>query len=141
MEENERVVRRFYDCFNAGDVIAAAEQYAEDCEWDFPAFDDACHSRQEVLEVCRGWRDAFPDGRVDVVRALTCGDVLVVEWDSHGTWTGPMGVSAGEPNGQRFRRRGCAVTEVKDGKIVRCRDYFDRANMYGPLGLLHLLES
>ena len=25
--------------------------------------------------------------------------------------------------------------------IVRCRDYFDRANMYEPLGLMHLMAS
>ena len=62
---------------------------------------------------------------------------MIVEWDSHGTWRGPL---AGEaPNGRRFQRRGCAVTEVEAGKIVRCRDYFDRANMYAPLGLMYVL--
>ena len=141
MDENERIVREFYDRFNAGDVAGAARQYAESCEWDFPAFGSACRSREEVLEVCRSWKTAFPDGRVDVVGAIVCGDFVVVEWDSHGTWTGAMGNAAGEPNGKRFRRRGCAVTEVKAGKIVRCRDYFDRANMYEPLGLMHLIAG
>lgn len=139
MNENEVVVRRFYDRFNDGDNVGAARQYAEQCEWDFPAFDAQCHTRQEVLGVCNGWRTAFPDGRVDVVSVHDCGDVLVVEWDSFGTWTGPMAGDASEPNGLTFRRRGCAVTEVRDRQIIRCRDYFDRANMYGPLGLLHLL--
>ena len=142
MSENERVARRFYDLFNEGDVVGAARQYAEQCEWDFPAFAAACHTRQEVLDVCVGWRTAFPDGRVDVVETLECGPaIVVVEWDSFGTWTGPLPGASAKPNGKRFRRRGCAVTEVRAGQIVRCRDYFDRANMYGPLGLLHLLAS
>jgi steroid delta-isomerase-like uncharacterized protein len=139
MAENESVVRRFYDRFNDGDVVAAAQQYAEQCEWDFPAFGTKCRTRQEVLDVCRGWRTAFPDGRVEVVNLLDCGETIVVEWNSFGTWTGPLAGEALEPNGREFRRRGCAVTEVRAGQIVRCRDYFDRANMYGPLGLVHLL--
>jgi steroid delta-isomerase-like uncharacterized protein len=136
---SEPVVRRFYEAFNAGDVEAAAAQYAEECEWEFPAFDSVCRTRQEVLEVCRDWKDAFPDGVVEIAQLAACGDVVIVEWDSHGTWTGPLGGEA--PNGRRFQRRGCAVTEVKDGKIVRCRDYFDRANMYAPLGLMHVLTD
>ena len=141
MEQNEQVVRDFYDRFNAGDVEGAANQYAEECEWDFPAFNSVCHTRVEVLEVCQSWKAAFPDGRVDVVNAIGCDDIVVVEWDSRGTWTGPLGAAAGEPNGQAFHRRGCAVTEVQADKIVRCRDYFDRANMYGPLGLMHLITA
>lgn len=141
MDDNERIVRDFYDRFNAGDVDGAAGQYAEDCEWDFPAFDSVCRSRQEVLDVCRSWKAAFPDGRVEVIDAIVCGDNVVVEWDSHGTWTGWLGATAGEPNGKQFRRRGCAVMQLEAGKIVRCRDYFDRANMYAPLGLMHLIAD
>jgi steroid delta-isomerase-like uncharacterized protein len=140
MDDSERTVREFYDRFNDGDVVGAADQYAEICEWDFPAFGSVCRSRREVLEVCQSWKAAFPDGRVEVINAIVCGGSVVVEWDSHGTWTGPMGAAAGEPNGKRFRRRGCAVAQVESGKIVRCTDYFDRANMYAPLGVMHLIE-
>jgi steroid delta-isomerase-like uncharacterized protein len=140
--EKERVVRQFYDAFNAGDVERAAAEYAEKCEWEFPAFGRVCRTREEVLDVCRSWRTAFPDGRVEIANVIACDDVVIVEWDSHGTWTGPLGGGRDDqPNGRRFQRRGCAVTEVEDGKIVRCRDYFDRANMYEPLGLMHVLAG
>src|SRR3954466_11960429 len=115
MTASERIVREFYDRFNAGDVDGAAEQYAEDCEWDFPAFGTVCRTRQDVLDVCRGWRAAFPDGRVDVTHAIVCDDTGVVEWASYGTWTGPLGAAAGEPNGKRFERRGCAIAKVQAG--------------------------
>jgi steroid delta-isomerase-like uncharacterized protein len=141
MTDNELVVRRFYELFNAGDVEGAARTYASECEWDFPAFGAVCRSRREVLDVCQGWKTAFPDGRVEVVNVVVSGDVVVAEWDSHGTWSGPLSEEAGEPNGRRFRRRGCAVAEVHGGEIVRCRDYFDRANMYAPLGLTHLIAG
>jgi hypothetical protein len=64
---------------------------------------------------------------------------VVVEWHAQGTQTGPL---RGEPpSGRRFERRGCAVAEVEEGKIVRYRDYFDRAQVYEPLGLMHLLTG
>jgi SnoaL-like domain len=61
VNEDERAVREFYDRFNAGDVEGAADQYAEECEWDFPAFSSVCRTRAEVLDVCRSWKTAFPD--------------------------------------------------------------------------------
>jgi ketosteroid isomerase-like protein len=59
MTASERIVRRFYDRFNAGDVDGAAEQYAEDCEWDFPAFGAMCRTRQQVLDVSEVGRLRF----------------------------------------------------------------------------------
>ena len=58
MDQNERVVRDFYDRFNAGDVEGAADAYAQKCEWDFPAFNSVCRSRAEVLDVCQSWKAA-----------------------------------------------------------------------------------
>ena len=75
MSGSELVVRRFYDAFNAGDVEAAAAQYAEKCEWDFPAFGSVCRTRQEVLDVCRAWKAAFPDGVVEIAQLTHCGDI------------------------------------------------------------------
>ena len=79
MTATERVVRQFYDLFNAGDIAGAAEQYAEECEWDFPAFGAVCRTRQEVLDVCRSWKAAFPDGQVKVTNVIDGGTTIVVE--------------------------------------------------------------
>jgi steroid delta-isomerase-like uncharacterized protein len=138
--EQERVLREFYAAFNAGDLERAAQQFASECEWDFPAFGMVERSPEEILEnVLRPWKTSFPDGRVEVVNAISCDSFVIIEWDSRGTWTGPL--RGEEPNGRSFERRGCAVAELQGGKIVRCRDYFDRANMYEPLGLMHLMTD
>jgi steroid delta-isomerase-like uncharacterized protein len=140
--EQERVLREFYDAFNAGDLERSAAQFAEECEYEFVAFGLAAtaRTREEVLEGLRGWRASFPDGRVDPINVVVSGRTVVVEWDSGGTWTGAP-IRGAQPNGQRFERRGCAVAEVENGKIVRCRDYFDRANMWQPLGLMHSFKE
>jgi limonene-1,2-epoxide hydrolase len=98
--EEERVVREFYEAFNAGDLERSAAQFA----------------------------------------VIASGDTVIVEWDSRGTWTGAS-IRGKQPNARRFERRGCAVAEVEQGKIVRCRDYFDRANMWQPLGLMHSFDG
>jgi ketosteroid isomerase-like protein len=84
MTDSELVVRRFYERFNAGDLEGAARMYADECEWDFPAFGAVCRSRGEVLDVCEGWKAAFRNGRVEVLNVVVSGDVVVAEWDSTG---------------------------------------------------------
>ena len=140
--EQERVLREFYDAFNAGDLERSAAQFAEECEYEFVAFGSAAtqRTRDEVLQGLRSWRASFPDGRVAPTNVVASGTTVVVEWDSRGTWTGAP-IRGKQPNGRRFERRGCAVAEVENGKIVRCRDYFDRANMWQPLGLMHSFEG
>jgi hypothetical protein len=77
---------------------------------------------------------------VEAINVITSGNTVVVEWDSRGTWKGAP-TRGEQPNGRRFERRGYAVAEVESGKIVRCRDYFDRANMCEPLRLMHFFTG
>ena len=86
----ERILREFYDAFNDGDLERSAAQFALECEYEFVAFGSARtqRSREQVLEGLRNWRSAFPDGRVNAKSIITSGNTVVVEWDSHGTWTG-----------------------------------------------------
>ena len=48
------------------------------------------------------------------------GDVVVIEWRTSGTRAA---------DGVTFSRRGCAVAEVRGGKIAAYRDYFDRQTL------------
>jgi steroid delta-isomerase-like uncharacterized protein len=135
--KEERILREFYDAFNGGDLERSAAQFAEECQYEFVPFDSTHtqRTRHQVLEGLRSWRAAFPDGRVEPISVIACGNTVIVEWDSHGTWTGAP-IRGEQSNGRRFERRGCAVAQVENGRIVRCRDYFDRLNMWEPLGLL-----
>jgi predicted ester cyclase len=77
--------------------------------------------------------DAFPDGRGEILNLVACGETVVVEWLVHGTHAGRY--EDQPPTGRRFERRGCSVAEVRDGKIVGYRDYFDRLTLTEQLGL------
>jgi predicted ester cyclase len=81
--------------------------------------------------------DAFPDWTVEVVNVVASGPYVATEWKTTGTHEGMF---RGEsPTGIRFRREGCSVAEVEGGKIVRYRDYYDRATLPEQLGLTDVL--
>jgi steroid delta-isomerase-like uncharacterized protein len=116
-----------------------AVAFAEPCDYETVASGSMMGTGADVAERLRAWATAFPDGFVEMTNVFAVARWVVVEWRAQGTQTGPL---RGEPpSGRRFERRGCAVAEVEEGKIVRYRDYFDRAQMYEPLGLMHVLTG
>lgn len=135
----EAVVRQLYESFNERDFERAAALFAAPCEYETISSNVVSRTGAEVAAGLRAWAAAFPDGVVAMTNVIAAGPWVVVEWHARGTQTGPL---RGEPpTGRRFERRGCAVAQVENGKIVRYRDYFDRAQMYEPLGLMHLLSG
>jgi steroid delta-isomerase-like uncharacterized protein len=134
-----KCVRELYEAFNERDFERVAATFAEPCEYESIAAGSMMRTGAEVAEGLRAWATSFADGFVEMTNVIAVGPWVVVEWHAQGTQTGPL---RGEPpSGRRFERRGCAVAQVVGGKIVRYRDYFDRAQMYEPLGLMHLLTG
>src|SRR4051794_1804233 len=64
-----------------------------------------------------------PIGRVETANVVVCGEVVVVDWGSHGTWTGPMDARSGESSGKRFQTR-LRGGGARVGKNVRWRVYW-----------------
>ena len=135
----EEVVRDLYDAFNARDFERAAALFADPRVYESIASGAVSRTGADVAAGLRVWATAFPDGAVAITNVIAVGPWVVVEWTAQGTQTGPL--RGQPPSGRRFERRGCAVAEVADEKIVRYRDYFDRAQMYEQLGLMHLLTG
>lgn len=133
----EGTVRRMFDALNARDYARAAGAIAEDCEWESIATGKAHRGPAPIVAGLREFVTAFPDWQVVLDHVFASGEVAVVEWDTSGTFQNAF--RGKEPNGRRFRRRGCAVAEVEGGKIVRYRDYYDRATLLQQLDLLELL--
>lgn len=135
----EEVVSALYDSFNGRDFERVAALFADPCEYESIAGNHVLRTGAEVAAGLRAWATAFPDGVVAMTNVIAIGPWVVVEWHARGTQTGPL---RGEPpSGRGFERRGCAVAEVDEERIVRYRDYYDRAQMYEPLGLMHLLTG
>lgn len=135
----EGIVQGMFDALNARDYERAAGAIAEHCRWESVAAETSHLGPGPIVAGLREFVASFPDWRADVVRIAAAGELVVVEWDSSGTFRNPF--RGRDANGQRFRRRGCAVADIEGGKIVHYRDYYDRATLLRPLGLIDLLTE
>lgn len=133
----ESIVEGMFDSLNARDYARAAGAIAEHCEWQSVAAESTHRGPGAIVAGLREFVAAFPDWRADVKSVTAAGDMVVIEWDSSGTFQNPF--RGRKANGKRFRRRGCSVAEVEGGKIVRYRDYYDRATLLQQLDLIDLL--
>jgi len=96
------------------------------------------HGRQAMRQFVEGFRRAFPDVQHSVESVYTSGDSVIVELTFAGTHSGPFRTPSGEipPTGKSIRIRQAQVVEMKSGKAISIRAYFDRMQMMEQLGLV-----
>ena len=129
----ETTVRRLLEAFLAGDMETLTSCADDEIEWN-PAQHNPVITRQyqgqeqwltgAVAAVAAGF-DTF---RFDIEHVHACGDVAVTELYYHGTVKG---------SGRPWDVPAAVVWEVRDGKVVRVREYMDTwaaNNAYQPAG-------
>ena len=129
----ETTVRRLLEAFLAGDMETLTSCADDEIEWN-PAQHNPVITRQyrgreqwltgAVAAVAAGF-DTF---RFDIEHVHACGDVAVTELYYHGTVKG---------SGRPWDVPAAVVWEVRDGKVVRVREYMDTwaaNNAYRPAG-------
>jgi steroid delta-isomerase-like uncharacterized protein len=137
MPTSEDVVRAYFAALNGRDHERAAAAFSDDCEFVSVASGVRFTGTESMLHGLREFAEAFPDWTVEVANVVASGPYVAAEWTTTGTHEGMF---RGEsPTGIRFRRDGCSVAEVEDGRIVRYRDYYDRATLLEQLGLADVL--
>ena len=79
----------------------------------------------------------FPDGTVEITRIIAEGDWVVVEYTNSGTNTGPLKTAIGEfqPTNRKIEAKYCSVMQIKHGKVIKGRDYYDVSTILRQLGL------
>lgn len=121
------VVENYFDALNVRDYARAAGAIAEHCRWESVATESTFQGPGAIVAGLREFVASFPDWHVHVECVMAWEDRVVVEWTTNGTFT--RAFRGREPNGKRFRRRGCSVAQVQGGKIVAYRDYYDRLTL------------
>lgn len=125
MSAGTEVVRRLNQALTDRDWAAVRELVAEDCEWTEVPSGEVIHGVETLIGLLRTFTAAFPDFRVESTTLIGDGDLVASEWRGSGTHA---------PSGRAFARTGVGIVELRDGKIVRYRDYFDRLTMTEQLG-------
>jgi ketosteroid isomerase-like protein len=137
MLDPEEVIRASFTALNDRDWQADRDLLDDACEWTAVARESTDIGPNAIQAGAREFVAAFPDLVVRIVSIVAIGPMVAVEWEAAGTNLGPF--AGGAPTGRSFRRRGASVAEVRDGRIVAYRDYFDRLSLLSQIGRLDLL--
>ena len=135
-EENEAVIRRYFDEFwDRRDVALAPEIFADDFVFYAPivpeGIDGAGDYRRSVFAPLL---PAFPDLRLVPGEAICEGDRVAMRFTMCGTHRGTfVGVA---PTGKGFAVSGVVVGRVVAGRIAELRGVFDGLGMMQQLGVL-----
>jgi steroid delta-isomerase-like uncharacterized protein len=123
--------------YNAGDIAGFCAYYAPDAILTTP--DGTFTGLEAIFENWTKEKAAFPDSKVTMTLVVEDGDKLVSEWTWTATNTGDLSLPDGTTlpaTGKSVTVNGMDVTELRDGKIVSQRMYFDNMTAFTQLGLI-----
>ena len=130
-EENVEILRRGFEALNARDLDRYyVEFFDPEVEWQSSAEDpDAATHRglQAYKRYLEQWLESFDGLRADVEESIDVGDGRVFTWNR---WTG-RGSGSGAPADWYL----AIIFTMRDGKIVRGEEYFDRDEALEAAGL------
>ena len=90
------------------------------------------------VQLCQGWKDAFPDGRGTVRRTVADGQTVAQEVLWEGTHRGPLVGPGGTvpPSGRQIQMLGTMWYTVADGLVREIHSHLDVLAMLQQIGAL-----
>lgn len=139
MTTNRQLLDRYVERYNAGDLDAVIDLYAEDAVQGMP--DGTFEGKEAIRDRLARELDAIPDVTHTVVSFVEQGDAFCDEWTFVGTHTGgPLTLPSGDllpATGKRVEVNGMEIVRVgPDGKIVLNTLYYDNMAVAVQLGLV-----
>jgi steroid delta-isomerase-like uncharacterized protein len=137
METNKDLLDRYVEQYNAGDLDACMELYAEDASQRM--HDGVFEGIDAIAERLARDLTAFPDAKYVVTSFFAEGDKFGDEWTFTGTNTGPLRLPDGSEipaTGKPVEIKGMEYVEVSGGKIVVDNLYYDFLAAVAQLGLV-----
>ena len=136
-DENITVARTFHEAWTERNPERGEAVIAEDCEFVDVARGEVLRGPEGYRHDYERWRTAFPDGTVEITNVIAGGEWVVVEFTNRGTNSGPLISAVGEfpPTNRSIEVPYCSVMQIKNGKVVSGRDYYDVSTILRQLGL------
>ena len=137
MEANRELLDRYVELYNAGDLDACMELYAEDAVQRM--HDGIFEGPDAIRDRLARDLDAFADANYLVDSFVGEGDTFADEWTFTGTNTGSFRLPDGTEipaTGKRVEIKGMELVEVRDGRIVVDNLYYDFMGALVQLGLV-----
>lgn len=131
----EQMLREFLESWSPNpDVEKIVSYFAEECVCENVPREAVYHTKGGVLAYVRATYEAVPDLKVTATSIFVSGDWAACEWVMAGTTSMATPDSPGA--GKSFSVRGSSIIQLKDGKIRRLSDYWDRETFLRQIGVL-----
>jgi steroid delta-isomerase-like uncharacterized protein len=131
-----KIAREQIDAFNSGDWERVRALFASDSRYDEFGTGRKIDGPEKIVEVFKGWKQAFPDAAGTVTSAFASGDTAVLEVTWKGTHTGPLTMAEGTipASGKRHETPGAIFYTFEGDKIKESRQYFDSLTLLKQIG-------
>src|ERR1700746_2463869 len=135
-EELIKVAHKQIDAFNSGDWEQMRGLLTSDTRYQEFGTERSIEGLDQLIELFKGWKTAYPDAAGTVTSSVASGDTAVLEVTWKGTHTGPLTTAAGTiPASGKSQETPAAVFYVFEGaKIKASRHYFDAMTLLKQIG-------
>jgi steroid delta-isomerase-like uncharacterized protein len=136
--DNVTVARIFHEAWAERNPDRGAAVIADSCKFIDVPRNEIQRGPDGYRQDYERWRTAFPDGTVEITNIIADGDWVVVEYTNSGTNTGILLTAIGEfpPTNRKIEVQYCSVMQIKGGKVISGRDYYDVSTILHQLGLV-----
>jgi steroid delta-isomerase-like uncharacterized protein len=135
-DELVKIARKQIDAFNNGDWEQLRALLASDSHYDELGTERKIEGPENIIELFKGWKMAFPDAIGTVTSAVASGDKAALEVTWTGTHTGPLGTAEGTipASGKRQETPAAIFFAFEGEKIKASRHYFDSMTLLKQIG-------
>jgi steroid delta-isomerase-like uncharacterized protein len=125
------VFRKNLEAFNKGDFKTFGDTLAAKGRFEEHATHRVTTTRDEEVDLTRGWRLAFPDARATIRNIFASGDQVAAELTWEGTHRGDLDGPTGKiaATGKRISVPASMVAKVRNGEITESHHYFDMGTL------------
>jgi steroid delta-isomerase-like uncharacterized protein len=131
-----KIARKQIDAFSNGDWEQMRGLFASDTRYRELGTERKVEGPEQIIELFKGWKTAFPDAVGTVTSSVASDDTAVLEVTWKGTHSGPLTTAAGTiPASGKHQETPAAVFYVFEGaKIKAVRHYFDAITLLKQIG-------
>jgi steroid delta-isomerase-like uncharacterized protein len=135
-DELVKIARKQIDAFNNSDWEQLRGLLVSDVRYHELGTEREVEGPEQIIELFKGWKTAFPDAVGTVTSAVAGSDMAALEVTWKGTHTGPLATAAGTipASGKRQETPAALFYAFEGAKIKACRHYFDAMTLLKQIG-------
>ena len=138
MADKIQLAKQNVEAFGKGDWASFKAPLSADSVYEELATQRRVQGPDAVVELSKGWRQAFPDAKGTITKAVESGDTVVLEIIWEGTHNGELKSAMGSipATYKRVKIPAVEVVTFKGDKIAETKHYFDLMTLLGQIGAL-----